>query len=327
MTIIWWGGCGVVLVALLSGCSLPPHTISGAYMARGQQFAELLQITQSPDGQLLGTLNHVALKPDGSAEQFTLNISGTTDGHALTLVGKANEPFAVPTNMSGTIDGGAITVTQPNGMERFVLSTPEAYQTDIQQLGEEGKTIQQSNAQQQQMAQEQQQMVEAENARQEAINNANQRVSGLANALNNYAAMIQAKHDLAPFHGSHEKILAAARHDLEIEQSYPRGSVQRGQVDVRINQLGVQLTQFDIPWGQLMERGHTHLSQFDAAIAQSPCHNGQDQLSACGQQREAEKNYQAAKTILVSELSDVETSLKQDTDEMNRITKEADTQE
>jgi hypothetical protein len=47
-------------------------------------------------------------------------------------------------------------------------------------------------------------------------------------------------------------------------------------------------------------------------------------LSACGQQLEAEKNYQAAKTILLGELSEVGASLKQDADEMNRITKEAD---
>ena len=212
-------------------------------------------------------------------------------------------------------------------MERFVKSSAETYQTDAQQLSQQADLMQKQNAEQQQMAQEQQQIVDAENARQAAITNANQRVSSLADALNNYAAMIQAKHDLTPFHSTHEKILAAARHDLEIEKSYPRGSVQRGQVDVRINQLGVQLTQFDIPWGQLLVRGRTHLGQFDAAISQNPCRNGQDQLSACGQQRQAEKNYQAAKAILVPELSDVETSLKQDADEMNRITKEADTQD
>jgi len=315
---------GLAALMLLAACA---HSVSGAYVAQGQKFVELLQLTEGKDGQLLGTLNHTLLKPNGTIEQFTLNISGTTDGHSITLVGKANEPFAIPNNMSGTVDMSGITVLQPNGMERFIPSSVNAYQAVAQQLSQQAGVMQKQNAEQQQMAQEQKQIVDAENARQAAITNANQRVISLTDALNNYAAMIQAKHDLAPFHSAHERILAAAQHDLEIEQSSPRGSVQRGQVDVRINQLGVQLTQFDIPWRQVLERGHTHLSQFDAAIAKSPCHNGQDQLRACGQQRQAEKNYQAAKAILVRELSDVETSLKQDADEMSRITKQADSQE
>lgn len=309
---------------LLAGCA---HSVSGAYVAQGQQFVELLQLTEGKDGQLLGTLNHTMLKPNGTIEQFTLNISGTTDGHAITLVGKANEPFSIPSNMSGTVDMSGIKVLQPNGTEQFTLSSVDTYQAAALQLSQQAGVMQKQNAEQQQMAQEQQQIVDAENTRQAAITNANQRVSSLTDALNNYAAIIQAKHDLTPFHSMHEKILAAARHDFEIEQSYPRGSAQRGQVDVRINQLGVQLTQFDIPWEQLLERGRTHLGQFDAAIAQSPCRNGQDQLSACGQQRQAAKNYQAAKAILVADLSDIETSLKQDADEMNRITKQADIQE
>jgi len=308
-------------LVLLAGCT---HSVSGDYVAQGQQFSELLQITQGPDGQLLGTLNHTSLKPDGTLEKFTLNISGTTDGHSITLIGKANEPISSPTNMSGTVNSNDITVMQPGGTEQFARSSVQAYQANVQQLGVAGNAIQRRIADQQQKAQVQQQAVDAENAQQAALNEANQRVESLAGALNNYAAMIQAHHDLAPFHGGHEKILAAMRHDLEIEQTFPKGSVQRGQVDVRINQLNGQLTQFDIPWEQLLDRGHTHLDQFDAAIAQSPCHTGQDQLSACGQQLEAEKNYQAAKTILLGELSEVGASLKQDADEMNRITKEAD---
>lgn len=321
MAVIRRGGCEVVLALMVAGCS--PHTVSGAYVAQGPQFVELLQITQSPDGQLLGTLNHFDIKPDGSSERFTLNISGNTDGHALTLIGKANEAFAVPTNMSGTAEHGVITVTQPNGIERFALSSPEAYQTAIQRLGEEGNAIQQANAQQQQLDQEKQQEIAAENAKQAAINNANQRVQDLANALNKYASMVQEHHDLSPFHNGHDKVMTAARHDLNIQKNYPKGSVQASQVAVRISQLSVQLTQFDIPWGQYLDRGHTHIGQFDAAISASPCHAGQEQLSACVQELDAEKNYQAAKSIVLREMDDVGSTIKQDTDEMNQIDHEA----
>lgn len=322
MTIIRWSLLG--LLVLLAGCT---HTVSGEYVAQGPQFSELLQITQGPDGQLLGTLNHTALKPNGTLEQFTLNISGTTDGQSITLIGKANEPFAIPTNMSGTVNSNGITVMQPGGTEQFVRSSVQAYQTNMRQLGAVGNAIQQRIADQQKNAQEQQQVVDAENARQAALKEANLRVESLADALNNYAAMIQTNHDLAPFHGAHKNTLAAMRRDLEIEQTFPKGSVQRVQLDTRINQLNIQLTQFNIPWEQNLDLGHTHLNQLDAAIAKSPCHTGQDQLSSCGQQLEAEKNYQAAKTILLGELGDVEASLKQDTEEMNRITKEADADE
>lgn len=133
----------VILTILLSGCT--PHSISGTYVARGQQFVDLLQITQSPNGQLLGSLNRVSINSDGAIEQVTVNISGTTDGHSLTLVGKAAELLSISINVSGTINGNSITIIQPNGIERFVSSTPRIYQSDVQQLEVNGNAIRQGN--------------------------------------------------------------------------------------------------------------------------------------------------------------------------------------
>ena len=326
MTIIRWGFFGAL--ALLVGCA---QSVSGDYVAQGAQFVELLQITQSQDGQLLGTLHHTAVNPDGSTEQFALNVSGTTDGHSITLIGKASEPFAIPSNMSGTVDTGGITLMQAGGAERFIKSSADVYQADVSQLGIAAAATQQRNAQQQQQQQQQQQVAAQEqaraNAQQQHIEQENQYAGDLADKLTAYAAMVQQHHDLTPFHAGHTKILAAARHDLDVEGTYPKGSVQRGQVDVRINQLDGQLTQFDIPWGQNVDRGRMHLQEFDDAIAKSPCHTTQDTLSNCAREQEAEATYSSAKGVLQGELNDLEATIKNDTNAMNAIVKEADASE
>jgi len=322
MTVIRWSAFSVLL--LLAGCS---HSISGAYVAHGQQFSELLQITQSPDGQLLGTLNHIAVKPDGSVERFSLNINGTTDGHAITLIGKVSEPFAIPKNMSGTVDAGGISLMQPGGIERFTTASVAAYQNDVQELGAQAVAIQQRNADHQRQQQLAAQERAREEARQQHVAIEDQYAKTLADNLNRYVAMIQAHHDLNPFHETHGRILAAAQHDLEIEHKYSHGSVPAAQVDVRINQLGVQLTQFDIPYSQALDRGRLHLQEFDVAIARSPCHTSQDVLSNCSRERDSEAAYHDAKVILQAELDDIAGTVKRDTDTMNGIIKQADSSE
>lgn len=121
--------------------------MSGVYLARGQQFVELLQLTPSRDGQLMGTLNHVAVKPDGSLDRFTLNIHGTTDGRSITLAAQVTEPFATANNMSGTEDSDSINLMQPNGQERFVMATSEAYQATVNDLTAQAQALPQKVAQ------------------------------------------------------------------------------------------------------------------------------------------------------------------------------------
>jgi len=71
-----------LLLVGLAGCSLTSHSISGAYIAQSPQFVELLQLTQSADGQLLGSLQHFEIKADGTPVQQTMSVSGSTDGKA-----------------------------------------------------------------------------------------------------------------------------------------------------------------------------------------------------------------------------------------------------
>jgi hypothetical protein len=71
----------IATAVLTAGCSA--HGASGTYIARGQGFVEMLQITQAQDGQLLGSLASTALNPDGSITQGAANIAGVADGHAV----------------------------------------------------------------------------------------------------------------------------------------------------------------------------------------------------------------------------------------------------
>lgn len=54
---------------IAAGCSA--HGASSTYIARGQGFVAMLQITQAQGGQLLGSLSGTTLKSNGSITQDT----------------------------------------------------------------------------------------------------------------------------------------------------------------------------------------------------------------------------------------------------------------
>jgi len=67
----------LVLGALLpAGTACHGSPISGTYVAHAPTFAEMLQLTQTPDGQISGVLSHVELKSDGrvSSEQSAVDL-------------------------------------------------------------------------------------------------------------------------------------------------------------------------------------------------------------------------------------------------------------
>lgn len=323
------GACCVVVAVLLYGCA--PHTISGAYIAHGQQFAELLQVTQSQDGQLLGTLNHTAVQPNGTIEQFALSISGTTDGHSLTLIGKVNEPLAIPTNMSGTIEGDVITITQPNGMEQFAKTNAADYQADIQRLNAQAVTIHQQVVDQQRQQQAAGQTKAMEDAKLQQISDINEAAGNLVDELNAYVTKIQTHRDLASqelgkFHAAHAKALAQAQHGWEIEQRYPKGSVQASQMYLAINQISLDLSTFDLPWQQFVDTAHTHVQQFDGAIFKSPCHQQGPELvlSNClTNEPAAIAAYKTARTMVVDNASDVSNTMGNDDTTMKSLVDQA----
>jgi hypothetical protein len=254
----------------------------------------MIQITQTGSGQLLGTLNHTELKANGSLEQISNNLTGAVDGGTITLITKAPFPLIPSTNMSGSIGDGALTLNFPNGSsERFVKADPSAYQAAVQQLSAQGTAIQQQH----------------KNADLDA------QVANLNKRLTDYAAMVTSpKNDqeIAGFHAAHAKQLERARHGLQMQQKYRRSSVSANQVEVEIFQLQVALTQYDLNWESVQERGATHLREFDNAIAQSPCAHGHPDLPQCADQPAATQAYEAAKPVVQKHGADVATTLKND---------------
>jgi hypothetical protein len=88
-----WGAHCVWIATAVFATGCWAHGASGTYIARGQGFVEMLQITQAQDGQLLGSLSSTTLKPNGSITRDSTNITGVADGKALTLAAKSLIPL------------------------------------------------------------------------------------------------------------------------------------------------------------------------------------------------------------------------------------------
>jgi len=304
----------VMTSAWVGICACSAHSASGAYVAQGAGFVEMLQITAKPDGNLEGTLTHAELKANGALSQDNAALSGAVDGHAITLVVKSPLPFLQSSSLSGTIDGGIITLTLPSGVVRYSASNAQAYQTAMEQTKAQGASIRQ-----------QQQAKEAEAAQQRHIAEENSAVDALNNRLTSYASGVQGPRNAQLFEelrSTHEKALAKARDGLKIQQKYPRGSVNANQVAIQIGQIEIGMRGYDIRWENVPPQGRRHLQELDTAIAKSPC-SASAQLSNCASQPEAIKAYQAAKPSVERRLTEIDAILKADRATMAGIVTQA----
>jgi hypothetical protein len=142
--------------------------------------------------------------------------------------------------MPGTIESEVITITNPNGQERFSSGSPDDYQAAVQQLQAQGSAIQQQKRQ----------------ADEDAS------VATLNKKLTDYAAMAQspqATQQVATFHATHVKALERVRHGWEMEQLHPKGSLQSSQIYLAINQVSLDLSNYDLNWQPIPDRGRSHL--------------------------------------------------------------------
>lgn len=97
----------IVLIAPLACAS----RISGTYVAHGKNFAELLQLTETNNGQVNGSLSMISLKDDGSVKSEQYPVSGTVDGGQFNLNAKLGDGLLslLPgATFAGTISGNTI---------------------------------------------------------------------------------------------------------------------------------------------------------------------------------------------------------------------------
>jgi division protein CdvB (Snf7/Vps24/ESCRT-III family) len=290
-------------------------TASGSYVSRGPGFAKLLQITQTNDGRLIGTLSHAALKADGTIEKSQDGLTGAVDGHSITLV--INAPLSLGASMSGTLDGNVITLISTSGSERFSLAQPSEYQSAVRQLTSEGHDVQQRLS-----------VAKAQSQRAKLLRDQNAEIADLNRRLQEYAARVTATtadDQQKAVHAAHDKALARARQLWEKEQTLPRGSYEGGQVAYAIRQVSFQLESFNYPLEDAPKVGRDHIKQYDEEIAKSLCqHRSDPALTNCFEQDAAVQAYHAARPVVLKRMDDLDATLSADKATMKGIVDAAD---
>lgn len=119
--------------------------IGGTYIAHGERSVDMLQLTESQDGQITGVLNTMELSSDGNIDTHDGSItSGTIDGNQLTLHFSVLAVFGE--NIAGTVSGNTIQLesTTNNGTVQawdFQRGSLKEFTTYAGQLKAEGQAI------------------------------------------------------------------------------------------------------------------------------------------------------------------------------------------
>jgi len=132
----------VLLVAAV--CNASP--ISGTYVAHAPTFAEMLQLTQTPDGQISGVLTYVALKSDGRISSEQTPVNGIADAGQLTLKFPTILSFISGKSLAGTFSGNTIRlqVVDTDGnvsSEEFQRSSPSQFKAYADEMKSKGRAI------------------------------------------------------------------------------------------------------------------------------------------------------------------------------------------
>jgi hypothetical protein len=300
---------------IVAGTAWGNSSASGAYLARGPGFAELLQITETKDGRVMGTLTHAVRQPDGTVKETQDGLTGAVDGRSITLVISA--PLSLGASMSGTVEGNLITLVLPSGSEHFAAAQPTDYQAAVQKLKAEGAVMQQRQAAADREARRLRQLREQN----DAVADLNRRLTEYAGRVTSPKADAQDK----AIRDAHEKALAQARQLWTKEQSFPRGSYQAGQVAFAIGQVSFRLESFDNPLEDLPNVGRDHVKQYDGEITNSVCrHHPDASLSHCFEQDAAVQAYQAARPVVLKRMDDLAATLSADKAAMKSVVDEAD---
>jgi hypothetical protein len=117
--------------------------ISGTYVGHGPHFAEMLQLTQTDNGQMTGVLSSVEVQPEGNVKSDQKPVTGSVDSDQLTLnIGS----FLFRTSLAGTVSGNTIRlqIADSKGSVTsavFVRSTPDEFKHYADALKSEGERI------------------------------------------------------------------------------------------------------------------------------------------------------------------------------------------
>src|SRR3954447_11721817 len=139
-------GCGVA-----SKVGFGRSDATGAWLARDTTSTDLLQLTESKDGVLNGSLTDAQAAPEDRANPIkttNLTVTGVRHGSSISLTVNAGLGISAP--LTGTFKAAKITLQVPstNGnieQGTFKPSSPDRYNTAVNQL-RQGVVAQQSTA-------------------------------------------------------------------------------------------------------------------------------------------------------------------------------------
>jgi hypothetical protein len=117
--------------------------ISGVYVGHGTDFAEMLQLTQTDNGQISGVFTSIELKEQGNIDSHQTTVSGAIDTGQLTLKFGS---FIFANTLAGTFNGNTIRfqITDSKGNVTspvLVRSKAEEFKRYAENLKAQGKGI------------------------------------------------------------------------------------------------------------------------------------------------------------------------------------------
>jgi hypothetical protein len=118
---------------LFAGTACNASWTSGTYVAHAPTYAEMLQLTETNNGQLSGVLSHVELRQDGSVSSEQTPVDGTVDSHQLTIKFPTILSFITGKSLSGTINGNTIHLQTVDSSGSLRRVRPQ-YTSSIQNL-------------------------------------------------------------------------------------------------------------------------------------------------------------------------------------------------
>jgi hypothetical protein len=212
--------------------------VSGTYVAHSSTIAEMLQLTQTPDGQISGVFSYAELKSDGRVSSKQTPVSGTADAGQITLKFPGVLSFISGTSLAGTINRNAIhlQIVDSTGnvlSEAFERSSPSQFKTYADEMKSKGQGIV-YNTQLLNLAQKYRETVA--NA-ERWIANAEQHAERISNAKASYERI-----------ESQMKLLVA-------KERATSNSVARSQISVAVTQGDIAGEQVDIQLQQIWDIG------------------------------------------------------------------------
>jgi hypothetical protein len=243
----------VVALFLLVGCG-GSKPISGSYVAKGDRFASLLQLTEAKDKSLKGSLIEAQVLEDGKVRRTRAGVHGVVDGSSITIMVRGGL-LGGERSLSGSVSGDAIDLALPADSKasatsyHAVKADVSAFEAALKELSARAAAVgEERKAQERRLSEE-------STSRQKA-DQIDGRVSRLAGDLRGFAAeqaklpervkAVGAAYDLAIDQG--RRLVQRQRELLKVSTNAGRGEAHVVHVDLSraiedIRRMGVGVDQ------------------------------------------------------------------------------------